>query len=66
MAAGGADAEEVLGVFARAGVEEKALATQLQREGAESFSMSWSDLMDVIAARSAALVKRLSGGGARS
>jgi transaldolase len=66
MAADGADAEKVMGAFGRAGVEEKSLAVQLQHEGAESFSKSWSDLMEVIAARSATLVKSASGGGAGS
>jgi len=52
MAVDGADAEEVLGVFAQAGIDENALATQLQLEGAESFGKSWSDLVAVVAARS--------------
>ncbi|MGZ5202316.1 MAG: hypothetical protein ACXWC4_21355 [Telluria sp.] len=38
MAADGGDAEVVLAVFAKAGVGEGALATQLQREGAQSFA----------------------------
>jgi transaldolase len=66
MAADGADADEILGVFARAGVDEEALATQLQREGAESFNKSWSDLMGVIAAKSATHAENTSGGDARS
>jgi transaldolase len=66
MADDGAEAEKVLAVFAQAGVEEAALAARLQREGAESFSKSWSDLMAVIAARSTSIVKNKSGGGARS
>ena len=66
MAADGGDAEKVLAAFAQAGVDEAALATQLQREGVESFSKSWSDLMVVIATKSATLVKSQSGGGARS
>ena len=66
MAADGGDAQEVLAAFAQAGVDEAALATRLQREGAESFSKSWSDLMAVIASKSATLVKSQSGGGAQS
>jgi transaldolase len=53
MAADGGDAEQVLAAFAQAGVDEAALATQLQREGAESFSKSWGDLMAAIATKSA-------------
>lgn len=55
MAVDGGDAEEVLAAFARAGVNEAALATQLQGEGAESFSKSWRNLMAVIASKSATL-----------
>ncbi|QDL36852.1 transaldolase [Rhodoferax sediminis] len=66
MAADGGDAEEVLAAFAQAGVDDAALATRLQREGAESFSKSWSDLMAVIASKSATLAKGQPGGGAQS
>jgi transaldolase len=59
MAPDGADSETVLTAFARVGVEEEALASKLQREGAESFIKSWSDLMAVIAERSATLVKNM-------
>lgn len=55
MAEDGGDGEEVLAAFARAGVDDAALATRLQQEGAESFSKSWRDLMAVIASKSAAL-----------
>lgn len=44
----GGDAEEVLGEFSRAGVDEAALATQLQREGADAFVKSWKDLIECI------------------
>jgi transaldolase len=54
MADDGAEAERELTVFAQAGIEEAALAARLQREGAESFSKSWSDLMAVISAKSEA------------
>src|SRR5215813_5164001 len=38
----GGDAEDVLKEFARAGVNDASLATELQREGAEAFSKSWN------------------------
>lgn len=52
MPVDGGDAEKVLGAFAQAGVDDAALAIQLQREGTESFGKSWSDLMAVIASKS--------------
>ncbi|SAL78444.1 transaldolase [Caballeronia telluris] len=53
----GGDAEDVLAEFAQAGVDDAALAAQLQREGAESFDKSWNDLLGRIAAKSAMLEK---------
>jgi transaldolase len=53
----GGDAEEVLAQFARLGVDDAALAAQLQREGAEAFDKSWRDLLELIASKSAALEK---------
>jgi transaldolase len=50
----GGDAEKVLAQFGEAGVDLDALAAQLQREGAESFSKSWNKLMDVIDEKSKA------------
>jgi transaldolase len=55
MAADGGDCETDLGRFAKAGVDVDALAAQLQTEGANSFSKSWNDLMDVIASKTEAL-----------
>jgi transaldolase len=55
LAADGGDAEQVLGEFAKAGVDVDALAAQLQEDGAKSFVKSWEDLMAVIASKSAAL-----------
>jgi transaldolase len=55
MAKDGGDAEEVLGRFARAGINVEALATQLQVEGAASFVKSWNELMQRILEKSAAL-----------
>ncbi len=51
----GGDCEEVLGRFRRAGIDIDALAAQLQREGAEAFDKSWSDLLACIASKSEAL-----------
>ncbi|MGC4053002.1 MAG: transaldolase [Paludibaculum sp.] len=51
----GGDAEEVLAQFAQAGVDVDALARKLQEDGAKSFVNSWSELMSVIAAKSAKL-----------
>jgi len=56
MAADGSDAEETLARFARAGVDIAALATQLQVDGAKSFSKSWQQLLKRIADKSAALL----------
>src|SRR5215467_2745368 len=53
----GGNSEEVLGQFAKAGVDIDALAAQLQSEGAESFVKSWNDLMTVISSKSASLDK---------
>jgi transaldolase len=53
----GGDAEQVLSEFRRAGVDDAALAAQLQKEGAEAFSKSWSDLMECIATKSESLRK---------
>jgi len=53
----GGDAEDVLAEFARAGVDDAALAAQLQREGAEAFDKSWKDLIGRIASKSAMLEK---------
>lgn len=52
LAIDGGDAGEVLAAFARAGVDDAALAARLQREGAQAFARSWKQLMDGIATRS--------------
>jgi transaldolase len=56
--ADGGDAEAVLREFAAAGVEVDALAVKLQRDGAEAFVKSWKELLERIAAKSAALTVR--------
>jgi transaldolase len=53
----GGDCEEVLGRFAKAGVDVDALAARLQDEGAKSFVNSWNELLRVIASKSAVLGK---------
>ena len=55
MAKDGGDAEQVLARFANAGIDVDALAARLQVEGAASFVKSWSELMQRIAEKSAAL-----------
>jgi transaldolase len=57
MAADGGDCEEVLGRFAKVGVDIDALAARLQEEGAKSFVKSWNGLMEVIESKSAVLGK---------
>jgi transaldolase len=47
----GDQAKRVLAEFAQAGIGVQALGEQLQREGAEAFSKSWKDLLEVIASR---------------
>ena len=58
MRADGGDAEATIARYAAAGVDVDALAAQLQREGAASFVASWRDLLQRIAAKSAALAAR--------
>ena len=53
MPENGGDAEAVLGEFADAGFDVDALAAQLQLEGAASFTKSWTDLLALIASKSA-------------
>ena len=55
MAKDGGDAEQVLSRFARAGIDVDALAAQLQLDGAASFVKSWTELMQRIKDKSAAL-----------
>ncbi len=55
----GGDCEEVLAQFAKAGIDVDALAAQLQEEGAKSFVKSWTELLEVIDSKSAALKKAI-------
>jgi transaldolase len=57
MRVDGGDAEEVLAEFTRGGVNNEALAAELQREGTAAFAKSWRDLMQCIAAESDTLTK---------
>ena len=50
-------AEATIAEFNREGIDDEALAADLQREGTETFARSWSDLMYRIALKSAALTK---------
>src|SRR3982074_2771750 len=60
MATAGGDCGQVLGRFASAKIDVKALATGLQDEGPTSFIDSWNELMGVIGSKSDVL-KRASG-----
>jgi transaldolase len=62
----GGDCEEVLARFAQADIDIDILAATLQEEGAKSFVKSWTDLMAVIASKSATLGKVFSGSIAKS
>src|SRR6266478_511640 len=53
----GGDAEEVLGRFAKAGVDVNALATDLQRDGAAAFVASWKELLACLVDKSTTLKK---------
>ena len=44
-------AEALLAEFTRDGINDEALAAELQREGAESFAKSWDDLLSNLAAK---------------
>jgi transaldolase len=50
----GGDAEQVLGEFALAGINEAQLAARLQQEGTQAFAKSWHDLLKGLAAKGAA------------
>src|SRR6478752_115791 len=55
MSADGGDSEAVLDEFAAAGIDIDDLAAKLQDEGATSFVKSWSDLLNVLSSKTAAL-----------
>ncbi|WP_224371923.1 transaldolase [Hyalangium versicolor] len=51
----GGDCEKVIEEFVSAGVDVESLAEQLQREGSDSFTKSWNDLMACLVEKSEAL-----------
>ena len=51
----GGDAEKIIAAFGRAGIDDKQLGADLQREGAVSFVASWKDLLDRIESKTATL-----------
>jgi len=53
----GGYAEAVLTEFTREGVNDEALAAELQREGTAAFAKSWNDLMVRIAEKTEVLTK---------
>ena len=55
LPADGGNSEEVLAQFARAGIDVNALAKRLQEEGVKAFVNSWTELLSVIAFKSADL-----------
>jgi transaldolase len=55
--------EAVIAEFTREGINDEALAADLQREGTESFAKSWRDLMACIASKSATLIQKKNSGG---
>jgi transaldolase len=55
MAQDGGDADALLAEFQRAQVEQGPLAAQLQRDGAKSFTKSWTDLLACLESKSAQL-----------
>lgn len=54
----GGGAAQLLQEFAHDGVNHAQLAAQLQHEGAESFTKSWRNLLDVITGKSSSLAGR--------
>jgi transaldolase len=56
LPADGGDCEEVFEAHREAGIDTDALALRLQKEGAEAFSKSWTDLLETIKSESERLV----------
>ena len=55
MPVDGGDFEAVIAEFAKAGIDDKKLAANLQREGADGFVASWKDLLACIQAKTTTL-----------
>ena len=66
MAKDGGDCEQVIAQFKAAGIDDAALAGQLQREGAAAFVKSWNDLLERLAQKSSAVDSKAAGQGARA
>lgn len=62
ISAGGGTADEVIFAVSRAGIDVAALGQKLQADGAQAFVKSWTELLDVIGAKSQAVA--LAGAGA--
>ena len=57
LPADGGYAEAVIAEFARDGINDEAVAAELQRQGTKAFAISWSGLMARLAAKRLALAK---------
>jgi transaldolase len=55
LAPDGGDSEETLAAFNEAGIDTDALSEQLQKEGAETFVKSWTELLKTIESRKSEL-----------
>lgn len=66
LAADGGDCEAMIARFNEAGIDDGALAGQLQREGAAAFVKSWNGLLERIAGKIAGPAARSSRQGPRS
>ena len=53
----GGSCESVLAEFAKEGIDVDALASQLQEDGASSFTKSWNDLIDCVESKSDTIQK---------
>jgi len=57
LPADGGDAEQRLAEFTRLGIDDEALAADLQRQGVVAFAESWTDLLACVTEKSEALSK---------
>ncbi|HEX5354264.1 MAG TPA: transaldolase [Rhodanobacteraceae bacterium] len=62
----GGDCEKVISQFNAAGIDDAALAGQLQKEGAQKFVKSWNDLLGRIGQKSSTVASKPAGQGARA
>jgi transaldolase len=54
----GGDAEETIAKFRDIGVDDMALAEQLQEEGIASFNKSWEEMMECLASKSGRFMRQ--------